>query len=121
VRHFRERPRQCTPVIACPCVCPQVAAQITQAAAADEGEGGSLVRADSGSLDDDEGDDLDMDMELDFDSDGLPGSGKGTPQKRQRRRVVVEPRDANGRLYTAAEIRRMKRCGALPAILVLTA
>ena len=82
-------------------------------AAADEGPDVGLARADSGSRsDDDNDDDLDMDLDLEFDSDGLPGSGKPA-QKRQRRRVVVEPRDPSGRLYTAAEIRRMKRCGAL--------
>lgn len=82
-------------------------------AAADEGPDVGLARADSGSRSDDDNDDLDMDMDLEFDSDGLPGSGKPA-QKRQRRRVVVEPRDASGRLYTPAEIRRMKRCAALP-------
>ena len=81
-------------------------------AAADEGPDVGLARADSGSRSDDDNDDLDMDMDLEFDSDGLPDSGKPA-QKRQRRRVVVEPRDASGRLYTPAEIRRMKRCAAL--------
>jgi hypothetical protein len=52
-------------------------------------------------------------MELDYDSDGLPCPGKPA-QKRQRRRVVVEARDPSGRLYTAAEIRRMKRCARPP-------
>ncbi|KAK9821570.1 hypothetical protein WJX81_004359 [Elliptochloris bilobata] len=86
----------------------QVAAQITAQAAAEEGPDAGLARADSGSRSDDDNDELDMDMEMEFDSDGVAGSGKPM-QKRQRRRVVVEPRDANGRLYTAAEIRRMKR------------
>jgi hypothetical protein len=55
-------------------------------------------------------------MELDYDSDGLPCPGKPA-QKRQRRRVVVEARDPSGRLYTAAEIRRMKRCAARLAVM----
>ena len=92
--------------------CTHAALRAVQAAA-DEGPDVGLARADSGSRSDDDNDDLDMDMDQEFDSDGLPGSGKPA-QKRQRRRVVVEPRDASGRLYTPAEIRRMKRCAALP-------
>ena len=49
--------------------------------------------------------DLGMDFDLlDSDCDKKPG------QKRPRRRVVVDTKDANGRPFTAAEIRRMKRC-----------
>ena len=50
----------------------------------------------------------DMDMGMDFDlldSDAEKKSG----QKRPRRRVIVETKDANGRAYTPNEIRRMKR------------
>lgn len=55
----------------------------------------------------DEGDmDLGMDMDFDLlDSDAEKKSG----QKRPRRRVIVDTKDANGRAYSAAEIRRMKR------------
>ena len=54
-------------------------------------------------------DDMELDMNLDdlLDSDCDKRSG----QKRPRRRVIVETKDASGRPYTAAEIRRMKRCG----------
>lgn len=62
------------------------------------------------SLDDPQADldDVDMDLNLDdlLDSD----SEKRSSQKRPRRRVIVETKDASGRPYTAAEIRRMKRC-----------
>ena len=52
-----------------------------------------------------DGVDLGMDFDLlDSDCDKKPG------QKRPRRRVVVDTKDANGRPFTAAEIRRMKRC-----------
>ena len=52
-----------------------------------------------------DGGDLGMDFDLlDSDCDKKPG------QKRPRRRVVVDTKDANGRPFTAAEIRRMKRC-----------
>ncbi len=54
--------------------------------------------------------DLDINMEFDLlDSD----ADKKQSQKRPRRRVVVETKDSNGRPYTQAEIRRMKRCGML--------
>ncbi len=45
-----------------------------------------------------------MDFDL-LDSD----AEKKVGQKRPRRRVIVETKDANGRAYSAAEIRRMKR------------
>jgi hypothetical protein len=51
---------------------------------------------------------LDMDLNMDFDlldSDADKKQG----QKRPRRRVIVDTKDANGRPYTQAEIRRMKR------------
>ncbi len=57
---------------------------------------------------DDQDGDMDMDMGMDFDlldSDAEKKSG----QKRPRRRVIVDTKDANGRAYSAAEIRRMKR------------
>ena len=50
----------------------------------------------------------DEDAAMDFallDSD----AEKKVGQKRPRRRVIVETKDANGRAYSAAEIRRMKR------------
>ncbi len=50
--------------------------------------------------------DVGMDMDFDLlDSDAEKKSG----QKRPRRRVIVDTKDANGRAYSAAEIRRMKR------------
>lgn len=54
---------------------------------------------------------MDMDLSLDdlLDSDCEKRSG----QKRPRRRVIVETKDASGRPYTAAEIRRMKRCTSM--------
>lgn len=48
---------------------------------------------------------MNLDDLLDSDCDKRSG------QKRPRRRVIVETKDASGRPYTAAEIRRMKRCG----------
>ena len=54
--------------------------------------------------------DIGMDFDL-LDSDADKKSG----QKRPRRRVIVDTKDANGRAYSAAEIRRMKR-SALPAL-----
>ncbi|CAK0782130.1 hypothetical protein CVIRNUC_005576 [Coccomyxa viridis] len=51
-------------------------------------------------------DDEDAAMDFDLlDSD----AEKKVGQKRPRRRVIVETKDANGRAYSAAEIRRMKR------------
>ena len=56
---------------------------------------------------DDEHGDMDLGMDFDLlDSDADKKSG----QKRPRRRVIVDTKDANGRAYSAAEIRRMKRC-----------
>ena len=55
-------------------------------------------------------DDNDMDLGMDMDFDLLDSDAdKKSGQKRPRRRVIVETKDANGRAYSAAEIRRMKR------------
>ena len=55
-------------------------------------------------------DDNDIDLGMDMDFDLLDSDAdKKSGQKRPRRRVIVETKDANGRAYSAAEIRRMKR------------
>ncbi|CAL8468963.1 g8504 [Coccomyxa elongata] len=69
--------------------------------------GGGHHRAASTPITQARNEDIDMDLSLDdlLDSDCEKRSG----QKRPRRRVIVETKDASGRPYTAAEIRRMKR------------
>lgn len=57
-------------------------------------------------------DEMDLDINMDFDLLDSDADRKQS-QKRPRRRVVVDTKDSNGRPYSQAEIRRMKRCAAI--------